>query len=164
MKKRGAETSILKVRCFSALSNSTENGQQVLKHLLAVFFSQWNLGGGIVAKTVPPKGGTDPSWAQKILFKHPPICYNVWRSHRKARKGIRTLDNSDSGENEVLLTKCWCEQKNEKRGCRNGINSIAGVLTIDPSQVFVKAKTGEKLPPVGTSEAVEATVVCLLSR
>ena len=44
------------------------------------------------------------------------------------------------------------------------INSIAGVLGIDPSQVFVKAKTGEKLPPVGTSEAVEATVVCLLSR
>lgn len=37
MKKRGAETSILKVRCFSALSNSTENGQQVLKHLLAIF-------------------------------------------------------------------------------------------------------------------------------
>ena len=44
------------------------------------------------------------------------------------------------------------------------INSIAGILKVDPSQVFVKAKTGEKLPPVGTSEAVEATVVCLLSR
>ena len=44
------------------------------------------------------------------------------------------------------------------------INSIAGILKLDPSQVFVKAKTGEKLPPVGTSEAVEATVVCLLSR
>ena len=43
------------------------------------------------------------------------------------------------------------------------INSIAGVLGIQESQVFVKAKTGEKLPPVGTSEAVEATVVCLLS-
>ena len=44
------------------------------------------------------------------------------------------------------------------------INSMAGILKVDPSQVFVKAKTGEKLPPVGTSEAVEATVVCLLSR
>ena len=44
------------------------------------------------------------------------------------------------------------------------IKSIAGVLQIDPSQVFVKAKTGEKLPPVGTSEAVEAQAVCLLSR
>ena len=44
------------------------------------------------------------------------------------------------------------------------IKSIAGVLQIDSSQVFVKAKTGEKLPPVGTSEAVEAQAVCLLSR
>ena len=44
------------------------------------------------------------------------------------------------------------------------INSIAGILKVDPSQVFVKAKTGEKLPPVGTSEAVEATAVCLLSK
>ena len=44
------------------------------------------------------------------------------------------------------------------------INSIAGILNVEPDQVFVKAKTGEKLPPVGTSEAVEAEVVCLLSR
>ena len=43
------------------------------------------------------------------------------------------------------------------------INSIAGILNVEPDQVFVKAKTGEKLPPVGTSEAVEASVVCLLS-
>lgn len=44
------------------------------------------------------------------------------------------------------------------------IESIASTLDISPEQVFVKAKTGEKLPPVGTSEAVEATVVCLLSK
>ncbi|MCR5765585.1 MAG: 2-C-methyl-D-erythritol 2,4-cyclodiphosphate synthase [Treponema sp.] len=44
------------------------------------------------------------------------------------------------------------------------IASIADVLQISPDQVFVKAKTGEKLPPVGTSEAVEAYVVCLLSK
>ena len=44
------------------------------------------------------------------------------------------------------------------------INNIARLMKINPDQVFVKAKTGEKLPPVGTSEAVEATVVCLLSR
>ena len=44
------------------------------------------------------------------------------------------------------------------------IESIASTLEIKPEQVFVKAKTGEKLPPVGTSEAVEATVVCLLSK
>ena len=42
------------------------------------------------------------------------------------------------------------------------IETIAGILGVEKSQVFVKAKTGEKLPPVGTSEAVEAHVVCLL--
>ncbi len=44
------------------------------------------------------------------------------------------------------------------------IENIARVLEIQPDQVFVKAKTGEKLPPVGTSEAVEAFVTCLLSK
>ena len=44
------------------------------------------------------------------------------------------------------------------------IENIARVLEIKPDQVFVKAKTGEKLPPVGTSEAVEAFVTCLLSK
>ena len=44
------------------------------------------------------------------------------------------------------------------------IESVARTLQIAPEQVFVKAKTGEKLPPVGTGEAVEATAVCLLSK
>ncbi len=44
------------------------------------------------------------------------------------------------------------------------IESITRTLEVAPEQVFVKAKTGERLPPVGTSEAVEATVVCLLSK
>ena len=44
------------------------------------------------------------------------------------------------------------------------IDSIARTLNINPDQVFVKAKTGEKLQPVGTSAAVEAYVVCLLSK
>lgn len=44
------------------------------------------------------------------------------------------------------------------------IDSVARILGIENSRVFIKAKTGEKLPPVGTSEAVEAECVCLLSR
>ncbi|MCR5285710.1 MAG: 2-C-methyl-D-erythritol 2,4-cyclodiphosphate synthase [Treponema sp.] len=44
------------------------------------------------------------------------------------------------------------------------IENIASVLGVDNSQVFVKAKTGEKLPPVGTGEAVEAWCSCLLSK
>lgn len=44
------------------------------------------------------------------------------------------------------------------------IHSIAQTLNIQDDQVFVKAKTGEKLPPVGTSEAVEVWCTCLLSK
>ena len=44
------------------------------------------------------------------------------------------------------------------------IESVAAALGVSTDQVFVKAKTGEKLPPVGTSDAVEAEAVCLLSR
>ena len=44
------------------------------------------------------------------------------------------------------------------------IHSIAQVLEVDDERVFVKAKTGEKLPPIGTSEAIETECVCLLSK
>ena len=44
------------------------------------------------------------------------------------------------------------------------IDSIAKILGIESNRVFVKAKTGEKLPPVGTSDAIEAECVCLLSK
>lgn len=44
------------------------------------------------------------------------------------------------------------------------IKNIARVMEIEADQVFVKAKTGEKLPPVGTGEAVEAYCTCLLSK
>ena len=42
--------------------------------------------------------------------------------------------------------------------------SIAKLLEIEPSQVFVKAKTGEKLGYVGAGESIEAEAVCLLSK
>ena len=44
------------------------------------------------------------------------------------------------------------------------VNNSASVMGIEADQVFVKAKTGEKLPPVGTGEAVEAYCTCLLSK
>ena len=39
---------------------------------------------------------------------------------------------------------------------------IAGLLNLDPGQVNVKAKTAEKLGPVGEGLAIEARAVCLL--
>lgn len=44
------------------------------------------------------------------------------------------------------------------------ISSIAKILGVENERVFVKAKTGEKLPPVGTGDAIEAYVVCLLNK
>lgn len=44
------------------------------------------------------------------------------------------------------------------------ISSIAKVLKVDDSQVFVKAKTGEKLGEVGSGLAVEVWCTCLLSK
>ena len=42
--------------------------------------------------------------------------------------------------------------------------SIAGILGIDVSQIFVKAKTGEKLGDVGSSQSIETEAVGLLSK
>lgn len=44
------------------------------------------------------------------------------------------------------------------------IENLASIMKIEKERIFVKAKTGEKLPPVGTSEAVEAVCICLLSK
>ncbi|MGN0751283.1 MAG: 2-C-methyl-D-erythritol 2,4-cyclodiphosphate synthase [Treponema sp.] len=85
-------------------------------------------------------------------------------------------------DSKLLLQKVWNDVRNEgwkivnidcviklekpkflpKR--QDVINSIAQILGIESSNVFVKAKTGEKLPPIGTSQAVEAEAVCLLEK
>ncbi len=44
------------------------------------------------------------------------------------------------------------------------IDSIAKILNVENSQIFVKAKTGEKLGDVGQSRAVEAFATCLLEK
>lgn len=85
-------------------------------------------------------------------------------------------------DSKLLLQKVWNDVRNEgwkivnidcviklekpkflpKR--QEVINSIAQILEIESSNVFVKAKTGEKLPPIGTSQAVEAEAVCILEK
>ncbi len=44
------------------------------------------------------------------------------------------------------------------------IESIANILEIDKEKVFVKAKTGEGLGDIGTSNAISVQAICLLSR
>lgn len=77
----------------------------------------------------------------------------VWKDVKAADWSLVNLD-------------CVIKLEKPKFLSRRGevIKSIAAILGVDENQIFVKAKTGEKLPPVGTSEAVEAQVVCLLER
>ena len=44
------------------------------------------------------------------------------------------------------------------------VERIAALLTLTPGQVNVKAKTAEKMGPVGEGRAIETRAVCLLSR
>ncbi|MBA3597007.1 MAG: 2-C-methyl-D-erythritol 2,4-cyclodiphosphate synthase [Methylibium sp.] len=44
------------------------------------------------------------------------------------------------------------------------VERIAATLGVAPSQVNVKAKTAEKMGPVGRGESIEARAVCLLVR
>ncbi len=44
------------------------------------------------------------------------------------------------------------------------VECIAGCLGVAPAQVNVKAKTAEKMGPVGEGRAIEARAVCLLVR
>ena len=41
---------------------------------------------------------------------------------------------------------------------------LAGALGVDLDQVSVKAKTAEKMGPVGHGESIEARAVCMLWR
>ena len=47
---------------------------------------------------------------------------------------------------------------------QNVINSIANILDVNPNQIFVKAKTGEKIGDVGEGKVVEVWATCLLSK
>ena len=102
---------------------------------------------GDIGSFFPPE---DPQWKDADSAK---LLQTVMEKVREAGWNIENLD---------------CVIKLEKPKFipyrQQVIESVARTLQIKPEQVFVKAKTGEKLPPVGTSEAVEATAVCLLSK
>ena len=85
-------------------------------------------------------------------------------------------------DSSLLLQKCWSDVKNagwnlvnldcvialekpkflpyRERVCQ----SIANILTVEPSQIFCKAKTGEKSGEIGEGKAVEVWSVCLLEK
>lgn len=83
-------------------------------------------------------------------------------------------------DSALLLKKCWQDVKNAgwdlgNLDCvialekpkflpfRDQVReSIANILEVSKNQIFVKAKTGEKLGDIGQGRAVEVWSVCLL--
>lgn len=102
---------------------------------------------GDVGSYFPPE---DEKWKNADSKE---LLQTVWRDVKNAKWKIINIDCVIKLEKPKFLPKR-----------RQVIESIANILQIKQNQIFVKAKTGEKLFPIGTSDAVEAQVVCLLEK
>lgn len=102
---------------------------------------------GDIGSYFPPE---DPQWKDADSAR---LLQAVMKDVRKNGWKIENLDCVVKLEKPKFLPKR-----------QEVIDSIAKILEIESERVFVKAKTGEKLPPVGTCDAIEAQVVCLLFR
>lgn len=104
-------------------------------------------GMGDIGSFFPP---SDPQWKDadsKILLK------TVWDKITSAGWKLGNLDCVIALEKPKFLPHR-----------QEVIDSIASVLNVDSEQVFVKAKTGEKLGDVGQRRAVEVWATCLLEK
>lgn len=102
---------------------------------------------GDIGSYFPPE---DPKWKNVDSAK---LLQSVWKD---------VLDEGWKLENLDCVVKLEKPKFLPKR--QEVISSIAKILGVENERVFVKAKTGEKLPPVGTGDAIEAYVVCLLNK
>lgn len=100
---------------------------------------------GDIGTYFPPE---DPQWKDadsKTLLK------KIWDDVRKEGWSLSNLDCVLEFEQPKFIPYRTAV-----------IESIASVLEVEPSRVFVKAKTNEKLDAVGRCEAVKAYCSCLL--
>lgn len=104
-------------------------------------------GMGDIGSFFPPEEAKWKDADSKELLK------TVWNEVKKAGWQIENIDCVVKLEKPKFLPR-----RNEV------INSIAKVLEVENSRVFVKAKTGEKMDSVGSGNAIEAWVTCLLSK
>ena len=104
-------------------------------------------GMGDIGSFFPPEEAKWKDADSKELLK------TVWNEVKKAGWQIENIDCVVKLEKPKFLPR-----RNEV------INSIAKVLEVENTRVFVKAKTGEKMDSVGSGNAIEAWVTCLLSK
>lgn len=102
---------------------------------------------GDIGSYFPPE---DPKWKDADSAE---LLRAVMKDVKAAGWGIENLDCVVKLEKPKFLPKR-----------QEVINSIANILGVQPEQVFVKAKTGEKIAPIGTSDAIEAEAVVLLKK
>lgn len=102
---------------------------------------------GDIGSYFPPN---EPQWKDadsKILLK------TCWEDVKNAGWSLGNLDCVIALEKPKFLP--YREQVRD---------SIAKILGVEKSQIFVKAKTGEKLGDIGQGRAVEVWTVCLLEK
>ena len=102
---------------------------------------------GDIGEFFPP---SDPRWKgadSRMLLSE------AWKTVRAEGWRLENIDCVIALERPKFLP--WRQAVRE---------SIAKTLDVDVSAVFAKAKTGEGLGPVGTSEAVEVWATCRISR
>jgi 2-C-methyl-D-erythritol 2,4-cyclodiphosphate synthase len=102
---------------------------------------------GDIGEFFPP---SDPQWKgadSKVLLS------TAWEKIRINKWKLENLDCVIALEKPKFLP--WRKEV---------ITSIAHILCVSPEQVFVKAKTGEKLGVIGTSQAIAVWATCLLSK
>jgi 2-C-methyl-D-erythritol 2,4-cyclodiphosphate synthase len=104
-------------------------------------------GTGDIGEFFPP---SDPKWKGADSRT---LLATAWEAVRAKGWTLENLDCVIALQNPKFLP--W-----RKQVCA----SIATVLCVEVDRVFVKAKTGEGLGPVGTGEAVEVWATCLLSK
>lgn len=102
---------------------------------------------GDIGSYFPPE---DPQWKDADSAM---LLQTVWHDIKAAGFNLENLDCVVCLEQPKFLP-----YRNEVR------KSIAEILGVNIDQIFVKAKTGEKLGKIGHGEAVEVFATCLLSK
>jgi len=102
---------------------------------------------GDIGEFFPP---SDAKWKNADSKK---LLAVAWEAVREKGWRLENIDCVIALQEPKFLP--WRQQVRE---------SIAHVLGVDADCIFVKAKTGEGLGPVGTGEAVEVWATCLLSK
>ncbi len=102
---------------------------------------------GDIGEFFPP---SDPRWKGADSRK---LLESAWTAAREKGWRLENLDAVIALQAPKFLP--WRERVRE---------SISAILSAETDRIFVKAKTGEGLGPVGEGDAVEVWAVCLLTR